>query len=55
MKSSKIDSQNSEVKKDQYILTGLEIKEVQQRKADFLNGKNTSRPWKEIKKDYNLI
>jgi hypothetical protein len=53
MKSAKNDSQNNRVKKDENVLTALEIKEMLQRKADFLNGKTTSRPWSEIKKGYS--
>jgi hypothetical protein len=40
---------------DDYTLTDAEIQEMLKRKADFLDGKTTSRPWSEIKKDYKGV
>lgn len=40
---------------DDYTLTEAEIQEMIKRKADFLDGKTTSRPWTEIKKDYKGV
>ena len=37
---------------DDYVLTDEQVKEMLKRKADFLAGKTTSRPWSEIKKKY---
>ena len=37
---------------DDYILTDEQVKEMLKRKADFLSGKTTSRPWSEIKHRY---
>jgi len=40
---------------DDYILTDAEIQEMIRRKTDFLDGKITSRPWKEIKQKYEGV
>ncbi len=40
---------------DSYILSDAEIKELVQRKSDFLAGKTTSRPWIEIKQRYEGV
>ena len=40
---------------DDYILSDEEIQEMLKRKADFLAGKTTSRPWNEIKKRYEGV
>ncbi len=40
---------------DDYVLTDSEVQEMLKRKADFLNGKTTSRPWNEIKKNYKGV
>ena len=40
---------------DDYILTDDQVKEMVRRKADFLAGKTTSRPWEEIKKRYEGV
>ena len=38
-----------------YTLTDQEVQEMLKRKADFLAGKTTSRPWSEIKKKYEGV
>ncbi|HCN82776.1 MAG TPA: hypothetical protein DIT07_04030 [Sphingobacteriaceae bacterium] len=40
---------------DDYILTDVQVKEMLKRKADFVSGKTTSRPWSEIKKRYKGV
>jgi hypothetical protein len=40
---------------DSYLLSDAEIKELVQRKNDFLAGKTTSRPWSEIKQRYEGV
>lgn len=40
---------------DDYILTDEQIKKMVDRKADFLAGKTTSRPWNEIKQRYEGV
>lgn len=40
---------------DDYILSDEQIKELVKRKADFLAGKTTSRPWSEIKQRYEGV
>lgn len=40
---------------DDYLLNPEEIQEVINRKADFLAGKTTSRPWSEIKQRYEGV
>jgi hypothetical protein len=40
---------------DDYILSDEQIKEMLTRKADFLAGKTTARPWNEIKKRYEGV
>ncbi|MCR8560607.1 addiction module protein [Mucilaginibacter sp. BJC16-A38] len=40
---------------DDYILTDDQVKEMVRRKADFLAGKTTSRPWNEIKTRYEGV
>ena len=40
---------------DDFVLTDAEIQEMVKRKADFLDGKSTSRPWSEIKKGYRGV
>ena len=40
---------------DDYILSDEEIKKMVMRKADFLAGKTTSRPWSEIKQKYEGV
>ncbi len=40
---------------DSYLLNDAEIKELVQRKSDFLAGKTTSRPWSEIKQRYEGV
>ena len=40
---------------DDYILTDEQVKEMVNRKADFLAGKTTSRSWNEIKKRYENV
>ena len=37
---------------DDYTLTDEQVKKMVERKADFLAGKTTSRPWSEIKQKY---
>jgi len=41
--------------KDDYVLTDEQVQEMINRKADFLNGKTTGRPWSEIKKRYEGV
>ena len=52
MSNSKINAEKALKKPGEYLLTTIEIKEMEQRKVDFLTGKTTSRRWNEIKKDY---
>ena len=40
---------------DDYLLSDHEINLMLQRKADFLAGKTSSRPWSEIKKSYEGV
>ena len=40
---------------DDYILTDEQVKKMVERKADFLAGKTTSRPWTEIKQRYEGV
>jgi hypothetical protein len=40
---------------DDYVLTDDEVKEMINRKTDFLAGKTTSRPWNEIKQKYEGV
>jgi hypothetical protein len=40
---------------DDYILSDEQVKKLIERKADFLTGKTTSRPWTEIKKRYEGV
>ena len=40
---------------DDYILSDEEVQEMLKRKANFLAGKTTSRPWNEIKKRYEGV
>ncbi|CAN5244602.1 hypothetical protein BH09BAC6_BH09BAC6_35400 [soil metagenome] len=40
---------------DDYMMTDEHIKEMAARKADFLAGKTTSRPWNEIKQRYEGV
>jgi hypothetical protein len=40
---------------DDYALTDEEVKELVNRKADFLAGKTTSRPWSQIKQKYEGV
>jgi hypothetical protein len=40
---------------DDYVLTDEEVKKLVERKADFLAGKTTSRPWAEIKQRYEGV
>jgi len=40
---------------DDYVLSDEHIKELVKRKADFLAGKTTSRPWSEIKQRYEGV
>lgn len=37
---------------DDYVLSDMAVQEMLKRKADFLAGKTTARPWAEIKKKY---
>jgi len=47
--------QQYKIQPDNFGLTDDGIKEMVRRKADFLAGKTTSRPWNEIKKRYECI
>lgn len=40
---------------DDYILSDEQVQEMVKRKADFLAGKTTSRPWDDIKKKYEGV
>jgi hypothetical protein len=40
---------------DDYVLTDEQVQEMLNRKADFLAGKTTSRPWSEIKRKYEGV
>ncbi len=40
---------------DDYTLSYEDVQEMLKRKADFLAGKTTSRPWSEIKKRYEGV
>jgi C-terminal processing protease CtpA/Prc len=40
---------------DDYVLNDAEIKEMLQRKDDYVSGKITSKPWDEIKKRYEGV
>ena len=40
---------------DDYVLSDADVQEMLKRKADYLSGKITSRPWNEIKKDYKGV
>ena len=40
---------------DTYGLSDAQIRELVKRKADFIAGKTTSRPWDEIKKKYEKV
>ena len=52
MDESKINPINKENTCTEYELTGDQIQEMIKRKADFLAGKTSSRPWSEVKKTY---
>jgi hypothetical protein len=40
---------------DDYVLSDEQVKEMVKRKADFLAGKTTSRPWSEVKQRYEGV
>ncbi|HTI61359.1 hypothetical protein [Mucilaginibacter sp.] len=40
---------------DDYTLSDADVQEMIKRKGDFLSGKTTSRPWSQIKQDYNGV
>lgn len=40
---------------DDYALTDAQVQEMLKRKADFLAGKTTARPWSEIKQRYEGV
>jgi hypothetical protein len=50
-----LDSLNYHYSTDSDVLTDEQIKELANRKADFLSGKTTSRSWDEIKKRYEGV
>lgn len=40
---------------DDYVLSSEDVKKLVERKANFLAGKTTSRPWNEIKQRYEGV